>query len=243
MMVKANFNIDSFKRKILSKRLLLDEDENFHRDAANKFLICPDKALVDYKVIRMQADKSAELRERIIGDASSLSSTAKKESEIAFKEAEKIEHNKIFFDLNDEHIAKHELYVFNMNAKGEASAAIQNVNREKEKLTILDTILTAYADAMIHIVTKIKMACEKYPQIQKQITTTVILRDTGEVLSNPYESSNLSGMIECLYERYRKKTFVSFTNSLIDLISWTSSESESQEPWKTFDRLEHIQSQ
>jgi hypothetical protein len=65
------------------------------------------------------------------------------------------------------------------------------------------------------------------------------VRATGEDINDPYNNNNLSGIVECLYDKYRKKTFVTFTNSLIDVMSFTMTfENTENSPWIAFEEME-----
>jgi hypothetical protein len=82
-------------------------------------------------------------------------------------------------------------------------------------------------DAMSAIVQKIKTALNRYRTVAEHLKGTIIVRATGVPIVNPWDSNNLPGIVEILFDRYLKKTFVSFTNSLIEAMSWSLSPSES----------------
>jgi hypothetical protein len=67
-------------------------------------------------------------------------------------------------------------------------------------------------------VNKIREAVTKNPNIQNVLKETVIVRSTNEQLCNPFESNNLTGVMEVLYDRYQQKIFVSFTVNLTDIL-------------------------
>jgi hypothetical protein len=118
---------------------------------------------------------------------------------------------------------------------------MRKIKREKERATIIDTIISAYIDAKMQIISKIKVSVQNYPMVAKQLNTTTTVRATGEDISNPYSNNNLSGIIECLYDKYRKRTFVTFTNNLIEVMSFSITKEQTENnPWTSFEEMEII---
>jgi hypothetical protein len=198
--------------------------------------------------MKMTVFSSAELKMSLVSSPE-IAIISKEEMEIKMKDfaagfGDKIEYVKSHTGPIQKKIEGASFIAGILSSKKEEKRQVSNCElkrrvRFKNKYTILDTMLTAYADAISQIITKLKLNCDKFPLIQKVMTTTVTLKTTNEDIANPYETCNLAGIIECLHERYRKKLFNTFTNSLIKLISGNASESDYQNcPWEKFEKIE-----
>ena len=90
-----------------------------------------------------------------------------------------------------------------------------------------------FLECSLQLVNRVRDAVTKHPNIQSVLKGTVIVRSTNEQLCNPLEGNNLTGVLEILYDRYQRKTFVSFTINLMDILGWSLSDEDSlQNPAK-----------
>jgi hypothetical protein len=94
-----------------------------------------------------------------------------------------------------------------------------------EQELILELILNSYANALVAIASKLKMAVQNYPTIQDVLKMKSIF-DNQDIIHNPYDNNNLIGMYRNLHLKYQKINFVSFVYSLIDLMNWQISEDQ-----------------
>jgi hypothetical protein len=234
--IKFNFDIEKYKLQILLLRSALDDDEEETENNAEMMIAVPEKLKYDLMVTKEVKRSQIELHRKVTNaNPTEPEENIQKICEIEFIEI----YNGIRNKYDTEYIAAYEEYEENLQIKNKATKALKKIKRDKIKYTVLDTILTAYHDATLQIVTKVKASVEKFPLVAKQLHVTVTVRATGEDIVNPYDSNNLSGMNECLIEKYRKKTFITFTNSLIDIMSFTvSNDVTENSPWVAIDEMD-----
>mmetsp|Transcript_12495 Transcript_12495/g.17090 ORF Transcript_12495/g.17090 Transcript_12495/m.17090 type:complete len:305 (+) Transcript_12495:247-1161(+) len=226
-MVLNNFNIKKFSQKCVLDRSVISRDIEVLEETADLIIVVPDKSMYDMRADReiKQVSKSihAEREEALVhatnrNDRDAIKDAAK--SKLADVEASIKEK---FVDM---FLKEHDLYLEQVKLKNESVSKTRILKGKQEKATILDLILKVYDEASRQIVTKLKLALTKFPNIASGLKGTATMRSTKEEIPNPYENENLSGIIEILYDRYQKKSFVSFTNALIDAMNWRLSEED-----------------
>jgi len=157
------------------------------------------------------------------------------------EEAEKVckdEQETMEADLTDEFFEELQRYRELLVEQNNAKANMRKMKREKELAIVYETILGAYSAAAQQIVTKIKKEL-KATLIIQQLSTTITVRGTGEMITDPFSRGSLTGIYEILVDRYQKKTFVSFNNELVRVMSISVSKVESDsEPWKCLEKIE-----
>ncbi len=79
-----------------------------------------------------------------------------------------------------------------------------------DKIHMEERTSSLFLECSLQLVNKVRDVMTKHPNIQSVLKGTVIVRTTNEQLCNPLESNNLTGVMEILYDRYQRKTFVSF---------------------------------
>lgn len=246
--IENNFDIVSYKTFNLNKRANLEADEDTKAGEAEILLIAPDKLIFDYRsAIEIDKEikkiKENNVLSQVIIDEGNVEkiNEAKKELKLLITRSEKEISNEIKAKYNLLYVNAHDEYTNSTGIKNLAIQAIRLIKRDKERITILDTILTAYIDGRIQIVSKIKAAVEKLPMIINCLSSTVTVRATSEDIIDPFRNNNLTGISECLFEKYRKKTFVTFTNSLIDVMSFSMTLDQTENsPWSAFEEMESI---
>ena len=213
--VEHNFDVDALKRRTVSERAAVEEQLTAVRDDADRILVVPDKSIFTYRAML-----DLEERQLAIERDPSLSKTAKA-SQLAELD-QMIERQAM-----RAYMTAYDLYERAANAKNLATSEIRKLDAQKDRLTALELVLKAYCDAMRAMVQKIKLALNKFRAVADQLKTNIVVRATGVTVVNPWDANNLPGIVEILFDRYLKKTFVSFTNSLIEAMSWTMSAQDS----------------
>ena len=133
---------------------------------------------------------------------------------------------RIEFQFNSKYLKDKREYIEKNESKNNTSKRKRKLDELQVKATILNLILKSYDEAGRQIVGKIKSALQKYPGIANQLKGTAKMRHSKIEIPNPYEAEHLPGIIEILYDRYQKRSFVSFTNSLIEALNWRLTEQE-----------------
>jgi hypothetical protein len=148
---------------------------------------------------------------------------------------------KIKYKYQDEYLDQHTEYLKSVKIKNESVTKNRILKSKQDRATILDIILKVYDEASRQIVAKVKSALLKFPTIASVLKSTATVRSTKEEIPNPFENENLTGIVEILFERYQKKSFVSFTNALIDAMNWKLSEEDTlKNPSKGVSEVQQI---
>lgn len=84
--------------------------------------------------------------------------------------------------------------------------------------------LSGYIAVINSIVNKIKEYVSHVPEILSAVSMVVRLKGTSITISNPYESSNLSGLLQNMMSKYFKPSFVTFQQSLLEALNLRISE-------------------
>ena len=120
-----------------------------------------------------------------------------------------------------------------MQKKNRAIIEASEYSSEYDKIQMEERTCNLFLECSLQLVNKIRDAVTKHSCIQSVLKGRVIVRSTNEQLCNPLESNNLTGVMEILYDRYQRKTFVSFTINLMDILGWSlSDEGSLQNPAK-----------
>ena len=226
--VNNNFPVDKKRREILTHRAALDYEEIENELVSEQIIIQPDRTINDFKMqLALQAAKKKQKEEKDGSDTDS-------EAEVFNKRA--LDDIKLRYET--EYVNQHDNYVNQTLAKNLATQNMRRIRREKMRLTVEDTILTAFLDSILHIVFKLKVSISKHPMIQKQLSTTTTIVSTGEDLMNPYESQNLSGIMSTLTARYGKNTFSNYPTVLTTTIGWRATDGRSDS--QSFGEVESI---
>jgi Cu/Ag efflux protein CusF len=213
--VEHNFDVDALKRRTVSERAAVEEQLHVLRDDADRILVVPDKSIFTYRAMLEFED-----RQLAVEHDTTLSKSAKTTQLVELDQI--IERHAM-----RTYMAAYDLYERAAQAKNTATSDIRKLDAQKERLTALELVLKAFCDAMRVMVQKIKLALNKFRAVADQLKSTIIVRATGVSVVNPWDANNLPGMLEILFDRYLKKTFVGFTNSLIEAMSWTMSAQDS----------------
>lgn len=99
------------------------------------------------------------------------------------------------------------------------SAKKNEVEEEAKRVVVIVEILEGFRSAMTTIVNKLKAAlATSHVLVRMKLSAMVTVEKTGELIVNPYENSNLSGMYHILKHEYHTATLVQFNRDFSDLL-------------------------
>lgn len=219
--VDINFDLESFRAECIERRTSLDKQIKMAKTTSAMILIEPRKDRVVFK----HNSVMDEMLEEILSD-DTLSQVEKDEKIVKLKfnneKAIQVEYFKLL-DAHDEAVQR----------KNKAMIESSEYTSEYDKIQMEERTCNLFLECTLQLVNKIREAVTKHSNIQSVLKGTVIVRSTNEQLCNPLESNNLTGVMEILYDRYQRKTFVSFTINLMDILGWSLSDEDSlQNPAK-----------
>lgn len=248
--ILCNFNLKKFSQKCVIDRSKINHDLDDLVEHIDTMIIVPEKSMSDSRARREIKKRTKALEPQY---QETLAAANNKEERDAIKAAYRRDKDEIESDVTDKYEdafqLEHDQYRELVRLKNDAVSKTRQLKVKQEQATILDVILKGYDESNRQIVTKIKAALSKFPNIASVLKGTATVRSTREEIPNPFENENLTGIIEILFDRYQKKSFVSFTNSLIDAMNWKLSEedtlknpskgvSEVQQLYATWERKE-----
>jgi len=213
--VDINYSLKSFSAECNDRRATLDEQIKDAQIASTMILIEPRKDRVVYKHNKI---RDSTLMSMLNDDSMSEEEKESKSQKLKFETEMAIQEE--YFTLLD-------AYDESVRKKNNAMVELNKNTSEFNKIHMEERASNLFNECSLQIVNKVREVVAKHPSIQGVLKGTVIIRSTNEQLCNPLESNNLSGIMEILYERYQKKTFVSFTINLMELLSWTMTDEDS----------------
>ena len=230
--ISVNLDFDGLKRQ--SEKLRAEQKTEFD-ELTEAILYEPQHELTKLKIKNNAKKIFLKTKKKLLEENPNLVEP------LLSEEAEKVckdEQETMEADLTDEFFEELQRYRELLVEQNNAKANMRKMKREKELAIVYETILGAYSAAAQQIVTKIKKEL-KATLIIQQLSTTITVRGTGEMITDPFSRGSLTGIYEILVDRYQKKTFVSFNNELVRVMSISVSKVESDsEPWKCLEKIE-----
>lgn len=99
------------------------------------------------------------------------------------------------------------------------SAKKKKVEEEANRAVVIVAILDGIRSAMNTIVSKLKAALTSgHVSVRTKLSAMVTISKTGELIVNPFENNNLSGMYHILKSEYHTATLVQFNRDFSDLL-------------------------
>ena len=219
--VQVNFNIEDYRAQVIARRTEVDIKLTEAKVASQITLLEPRRDRVEFKFEAELDERIKQIKENktisreIVGDAI---------------EAVKVEIQK---RVNKEYYSQMDRYDLLIEDKNTAIANQGKFKTEFERAVMIERVCNLFMDSSLQIINKVKDVVTHHTSIQSVLKGTVIVRETREQLCNPLENNSLPGVVEILYDRYQKKTFVSFTLTLMECIGWSLSDEDStQNPAK-----------
>ena len=217
-LIAVNFNIEMFRADCISRRTDLDTRVRKAKVLSSMLLIEPRKDRIEFKHGLTLKERKEEL---FASDSyQELSAEMRKKALTRLKKEIEQESLLEYFIALDE-------YEKQIKDKNEATAQLHSLQLEFDRATMIERVCNLFMDSNLQLINKVKDTVVNFTSIQSVLKGTVIIRETKEQLCNPLENNNLSGVMEILYDRYQKKTFVSFTLNLMDAIGWSLSDDDS----------------
>lgn len=93
------------------------------------------------------------------------------------------------------------------------------LRKDMERYITVNILVDGVRSTMVLLVNKIKGCLMSYPIIVTKLTATTSLEMTGELITNPYESSNLAGIIQLLRREYHTANLARFNRDFSDLLT------------------------
>lgn len=95
----------------------------------------------------------------------------------------------------------------------------KNLRKDIERYITVNLIVDGVRNTMVLLVNKIKGCLLSYPNIVTKLTATTSLEMTGELITNPYENSNLAGICQLLKKEYHTANLARFNRDFSDLLT------------------------
>ncbi len=107
--------------------------------------------------------------------------------------------------------------------------AVAESQTVSNKMTSLSTVLTTYSLIISRLTMKLKTALAPFPDIISKMQNIIQLPN-GDVISNPFDSNSLVGMIAIFYKEYAKANLVSFKHRLLEVLNFRLRKDQMDDP-------------
>lgn len=115
----------------------------------------------------------------------------------------------------------------------------KQLKTDQEKKLILNIHMQGILSAIGRILTKIKNAVQTSSRIKGILEGIIKIEQTGERVHNAFETNNISGIYQALYDNYGKANFVTFTNDFLSTMSIAIDQLASKtDPMKAVQKVE-----
>jgi hypothetical protein len=245
MLTIANVDIEMFRR-FQNENRQTDEKEAEWIALTKKKFIEPNLQDFLYSAKKDFKQYMKEFKSEVDNiDATGLDATQLQDAKVALKQkedADQREHReKLIEDSTDDYYHERADYFDKIIAQNDAIDVVEKIKLDKMKVSIMDIICSAYVQGQSQIVNKVKIAIKSFPAIITKFRVTTTVDSTGEEIADPYGNNSFPGIVAQLYQSYRKKSFISYTNAVIDVMALVMTETESEEkPWETFNKLDRV---
>ena len=119
--------------------------------------------------------------------------------------------------FNKEFMKAYEKWEANIEIQNNSKKALFELANKKEQLVVIEIVIQALISSAVVIVSKIKRAVKNYPKIVKKLKGAIIVGEKR--ITDPYSSDNLSGIYAKLRDEYGSNSIVSFSTSLVSMLS------------------------
>ncbi len=136
-------------------------------------------------------------------------------------------------EYNEEYVR----YKAKADEKNDAIQKKVALEQKTQKQKVLMQVVQMFILLKDSLATKLMTTLEPFTGIVDQLKATVVIN--GEEVTNPYEGRNLSGMVYALKRKFYRRTFVAFSESLLDLMDFKfTAEEANNNPESALIRLE-----
>lgn len=231
IMLEINFDVVAFQLERQSRFNKLDSDYKEASELLEETITMPTREAMLEAINDLVAEKRYELkgiRDSLIAERRSKrnkSENAESETESDKLAAQLAMDTNLKEYAEDVDVKERRNYKIAMLAY---EARLEEVKRAKkgQKLLLNEqnieqlmvSRLSGYISIINCIVNKIKEYVRHVPDILSTVSMLVRLKGTPFTISNPYETSNLSGLLQNMLTRYFQPSFVTFQQSLMEAL-------------------------
>lgn len=234
--VDANVDLETTRRAAVSKRQLADQTINDNRYIAERILIPPDDAFYARKVEMLKLEATRQLKEEAFNEARIKTRSTRLDADSLQSDADilqaKIQQRHEDIDVSSfrAHCDERDQYKQEVLQRNHAKERVIIAEAESQRQLVFELYLSILYDTSNKIVAKVTAATTKHLTIQDYLKSTVTLPDgdSETVVINPLQSKHLPGIVKLLYEKFHKRNFIQFTQSLIDVLSWSLNDQDTR---------------
>ncbi len=126
-------------------------------------------------------------------------------------------------------VREYEKYSKQKNDYDRCVMAAAESQTASNKMTTLSTVLATYNIITSRLTMKLKTALAPFPEIISKMQNIIQLPN-GDVISNPFDSNSLVGMIAIFYKEYAKANLVSFKHRLLEVLNFRLRKDQMDDP-------------
>lgn len=231
IMVAINFDIVEFQRSRQATHNMIESELRLEQGYGDDSVVEePSRGEVDDTVTCLVFDKKKALlqeREERASKRASRSGRSEGERSKGGSDIELEDVNKLIEEFREEvkvaeirkyKIAKEKFAKFVSKEKASKRKSKELLEQQGVAQLMLSR-LSGYLAVMNLIVNKIKEYVRHIPEILSTVSMLVRLVGTNEMITNPYETSNLSGLVQNMMLKYFQPSFMTFQSSLLEALA------------------------
>jgi hypothetical protein len=111
--------------------------------------------------------------------------------------------------------------------KNNASDKLKELNRKYEKAQVKEIITNVLKNQLQQVAINVKTILVPHGSILSKLRGFATVRATGEVIVNPIDKNNLTGIMEILFHNYAELTFINTANAIMSTMSYTATINDS----------------
>lgn len=159
-------------------------------------------------------EKSSYTKAKAVERQSANNSRTTREATLAEELADEAALRDIDDDFERQYVEMYKKYMVEEEKYKSQLVVKKNLNAQMERTVVLSTVVEGLRAAANSITSKLKVAAGLHERVKQKLCSRVVLEDTGEMIDNPYDNNNLSGMMQQLKALYFTATLVHFNADL-----------------------------
>lgn len=263
LVILTNFNLQEYCNASKNELSMIERDvEKLENEISETEVTKPEKddfllmAEVDFK--RKETEMRAEHQSRVEAsprndkkgkratsgklkaeDSGSAASEETEDSRLEFEHLVTTQRETIELHYKEKYLEELALYQDYVKKSKALERKKKQLKSDQEKKLILNIHMQGILSAIGRILTKIKNAVQTSSRIKGILEGIIKIEQTGERIHNSFETNNISGIYQALYDNYGKANFVTFTNDFLSTMSIAIDQLASKnDPMKAVQKVE-----
>ena len=236
LMILNNTNTQLLLQKCLDRRFRLDDERIKLQALTQTRLQEPNKNIFDIRarqaIVKYEDDLIEEFQQSLTPtDRNNLSSTQVDELQVKYVDDKlsKFTKRKVL-EFDTQFADAYDSYQQNLELQNNSTHQLSKITQAHDRECILESTINTYGRILKLIVTNIKNIIKTNEDLVNTVKSPCVLLTTGEEIVDPYSSNNIAGIYQILTQKFKKRTFVTLCNALVQILSWQQTDDDALYP-------------